>query len=310
MAGFFTLFADNGTVNLIIRKIQCVCSVNESYEEALKESTTEANPPAGVSASEVDSGAGAPSAKGSAISRVLDILESVGVAARPVTAAELSDELDIPKATIHRLCATLEKQGWLQSTLSGRGMLPGVRFNRISQGVLASSPYHAERHAILTGLSHEIGETCNISIPNGSEMIYFDRAETHWPVRVQLQVGSRVPSHSTASGKLYLSTLPLAKRNRIVKSLRLHPHTGNTIADPQLLAEELELTAKRGFSVDNEEYIEGMVALAVGVTDSQDRLFATLSFHAPSMRVPIDRVESYLPALKSAALKLRGLLED
>lgn len=255
------------------------------------------------------SGSTAGHTKGSAITRVLDILERVALAG-PVTAAELSDELSIPKATIHRLCATLEKQGLLQSTLNGRGMLPGLRFNRIALGVLASSPYHAERHAILSDLSQKIGETCNISIPDGSEMIYFDRAETHWPVRVQLQVGSRVPAHSTASGKLYLSSLPAVKRNRLVKNLRLVPHTENTLVDPQRLAQELELTAQRGYSMDNEEYIEGMVALAVAVTDSHNRLFATLSFHAPTMRIPFDQVESHLPALRLAARNLRELIEE
>ena len=262
------------------------------------------------SASADQAASGNSSQKGSAITRVLDILELIATSGRPVTAAELSDHLAIPKATIHRLCATLEKQGLLQSKMNGRGMLPGHRFHTIAVGVLASSPFRAQRHAILSKLSLEIGETCNISIPDGSEMIYFDRAETHWPVRVQLQVGSRVPAHTTASGKMYLSTLPAAKRQRILANSEIKQHTPNTVRDLSVLEKELELTRKRGFAVDNEEYIEGMVALAIAVTDHQKRLYATLSFHAPVMRVPFDTLESYLPLLRSAAEQLRELLEE
>lgn len=255
-------------------------------------------------------GGATPSQKGSAITRVLDILELVATSSRPISATELSDNLEIPKATIHRLCSTLENHGLLQSKMNGRGMLPGHRFHTIAVGVLASSPFRAERHAILSKLSLDIGETCNISIPDGSEMIYFHRAETHWPVRVQLQVGSRVPAHTTASGKMYLSSLPAAKRQRILANSDIRQHTINTVQDLGVLEKELELTRKRGFAVDNEEYIDGMVALAIAVTDHQKRLYATLSFHAPAMRVPFAALESHLPKLRLAAEQLCELLEE
>lgn len=248
--------------------------------------------------------------KGSAITRVLDILEAVASSERPLTPTELSDVLDIPKASIHRLCATLEEQGYLQARMNGRGLLPGYRFHQVALGVLASSPYRAQRHAILTGLSVEIGETCNISVPDGSEMIYFDRAETHWPVRIQLQIGSRVPVHATASGKMFLSSLPPAKRQRILSNTVLTRHTGNTITDLQVLENELGEIAERGYATDNEEYIDGMVALAVGVKDKQDRLYATLSFHAPTMRIPFDALQSYLPKVRASGKQLSELLDE
>ncbi|MFT6639729.1 MAG: IclR family acetate operon transcriptional repressor [Flavobacteriaceae bacterium] len=67
-------------------------------------------------------------------------------------------------------------------------------------GVLSAAPFQAQRRTILSTLSQDIGETCNIAVPDGAEMIYFDRAETHWPVRVNLKVGSRVPAYATAGG--------------------------------------------------------------------------------------------------------------
>lgn len=251
-----------------------------------------------------------PAQKGSAVARILDILEAVAAAERPITPAELTVQLDIPKATVHRLCISLEEQGFLQSPITGRGLLPGKRFNKVAMGVLASAPFWAQRHAILTHLSAEIGETCNISVPDGSAMIYFDRAETHWPVRIQLNIGSRVPIYSTAAGKMYLSTLPVAKQQRILDNTHLVANTPTTFVTVEELMAELALTRERGYALDNEEYIEGMVGIAVPLSNTQGRLYATLSVHAPCMRITLDDMPEHLPKLQRAADELEHLLED
>jgi len=248
--------------------------------------------------------------KGSTVTRVLDILEAVAASDRPLTPTDLSDQLAIPKASVHRLCASMEEQGFLQSRINGRGLQVGTRLHAMSLGVLASAPIQAQRRAILKTLSEEIGETCNISIPDGSEMIYFDRAETHWPVRVNLQVGSRVPACATAGGKMYLSSLDDVRRERVIKNTRLSRHTANTLVSQTALLEELKLTAQRGYATDNEEYIDGMVAMAVPVRDSTGRLYATLSFHAPCMRVPFAAVTDFLEPIQAAAKELTAVLDE
>lgn len=249
-------------------------------------------------------------AKGSTVTRVLDILDAIAEADRPLSPTEIADQLAIPKASVHRLCSSLEEYGYLQTRLSGRGLQAGSRLNRLALGVLAGAPLQAQRRAILSTLSKDIGETCNIGVPDGVEIIYFDRAETHWPVRINLQVGSRVPACATASGKMYLSSLSDARRDRVIKNTRLQRYTANTLVSQSALTDELKLTAERGYSLDNEEYIEGMVAMAVAVRDHQGRLYATLSFHAPCMRLPFSAVSDFLPDLQAASEQLSELLID
>ncbi len=248
--------------------------------------------------------------KGSTINRVLDILETVAASERPLSPTDLAVQLGIPKASLHRLVAALEKQGYLQTRMNKRGLQPGHRLHRVALGVLASAPMQSQRRAILGTLSEEIGETCNVAVPDGAEMIYFDRAETHWPVRVQLNIGSRVPVYATAGGKMYLSSLSRSKREALISHIKLTPFTPNTLLDTQVLHRELDATADRGYALDNEEYIEGMVALAVPITDENDRLYATLSFHAPCMRVSFEAVTDYLPNVRKASKKLSTLLSD
>ena len=249
------------------------------------------------------------SSKGSTVTRVLDILESVASAEKALTPTEIADQLAIPKASVHRLCTSLEQHGYLQTRLNGRGLQAGHRLNHLALGVLAASPLKAERRTILAGLSKEIGETCNIAVPDGSEMIYFDRAETHWPVRINLQVGSRVPACATAGGKMYLSSLSAVKRDRVIANSCLQRYTANTLVSKTALKDDLLATAERGYSLDNEEYIDGMVALAVPIVNRQGRMYATLSFHAPCMRLPFSAVTDFLPQLRVASEQL-SLLQD
>ena len=71
----------------------------------------------------------------------------------------------------------------------------------------------------LRQLSEEVGETCNITIPDGSQMRYLDRVETHWPLRMQFMIGTKVPLHCTASGKLFLSQLPGEQMSSLIENL-------------------------------------------------------------------------------------------
>lgn len=249
-------------------------------------------------------------AKGSTVTRVLDILGAIAEADRPLSPTEIAETLDIPKASVHRLCASMEDHGYLQTRLSGRGLQAGNRLHALALGVLSAAPFQAQRRAILTTLSEDIGETCNIAVPDGAEMIYFDRAETHWPVRISLRVGSRVPACATAGGKMYLSSLSDARQDRIIRNTRLKRYTNNTLTSVSELKADLVATAQRGYSLDNEEYLDGMVAMAVPVVDGRGRLYATLSFHAPCMRVPFSSVSSFLPKLKAASQQLSALLDE
>lgn len=247
--------------------------------------------------------------KGSTVNRVLDILTRVTEASQPMTPTELAEQLHIPRASAHRLCATLEQAGFLQSRLNGRGLVAGAKLQRMALDVLSRGDLNADHRVVLSKLSAELGETCNLAVPSGLEMIYYDRVETHWPVRVQQNVGSRVPLHATASGKMYLSSLPANRQAQLLDLIDMVAYTPNTILDRGELEQELSRIAERGYSADREEYIEGMVALAVPMTDKDGRLYATLSIQAPCMRVPYESLTDHLPAVQAASLDLSKIIQ-
>lgn len=248
--------------------------------------------------------------RGSTIQRVLDILDTVAASPKPLSATEINEVLGLPKATAHRLCSELESRGYLLKRINGKSYVPGNRLCDVAVGVLANSRFSATRHAILTSLSEQVGETCNIAYPDGLYMAYSDRVETKAPLRLQFSIGMRVPLYCTASGKLYLSTLPKARRKAIVNKLELDKRAKNTITDPQALLDELDTISRTQVSIDNQELYDDVVAIAVPITDRQDRFYSSLAIQAPVSRVSIDDEKKYIPLLREAARDLSLLAEE
>ncbi len=97
---------------------------------------------------------------------------------------------------------------------------------------------------------------------------------------------------------------------RDATSETLKANTGNTITDPDTLIHAIENVRKNGYSLDDEEFMVGMIAAAVPILDGNGRMVATLSFHAPTIRFSIEKALEFLPALRSAAADLASLLND
>ena len=128
--------------------------------------------------------------------------------------------------------------------------------------------------------------------------------ESDWPFRIQLPVGSHVPFHCTASGKTFLASLSPSLRKSFVRGMKLEALTPNTFSDPEKLLEELAVIAKQGYAVDNEEFMEGMIAVAVPIHDDRSRYCGSVAFHAPDQRLSVETALARKDFLLEGAEKL------
>jgi len=248
--------------------------------------------------------------KGTSFLRVFRILEEVVDANRPMTVVEVSEAVGLPGPTIHRLCKMLLEERLLQYEIDGRRIIGGPRLLDFGGRILSGAHLDLERRAIMEALVAEVDETCNIAIPEGTRMIYAERVEAHWPLRMQLPAGTPVPQHCTASGKLYLSQLATPARKRILSRLRLSQNTPHTITDIDALEAELKIIREQGYALDNEEFVDGLVAIAVPICDPNGRFCAGLAVHAPKFRMTADDATHRLPALRAAASQIETLIAD
>jgi IclR family transcriptional regulator, acetate operon repressor len=236
--------------------------------------------------------------------RALQLLEIIAQAEQPPSLNDLVERVALPKATTHRFVSLLETLGFARRTPDGRRYEAGHRLTALAIDVMRNSLSQAPRRAILASLVREIGETCNITVLDGSELVYLDRVESDWPLQIRLSVGSRVPLHCTASGKLFLSLASPSLRNALIESHPLQRHTSRTIIDPARLNVELDKIRQTGIGTDNEEFIDGMAAAAVPVLDSRGKICAAVAVHGPTSRLPLSRAISVAPALRQAADRL------
>ncbi|SEW18523.1 transcriptional regulator, IclR family [Cognatiyoonia koreensis] len=240
--------------------------------------------------------------------RLLFVLEELAEIGVPITPTEVNAKLGLPKPTVHRLFHTLEQEGFLQRDIDGRSYSPGRRLRKLSVNVLSSLRVRTVRLTILNELAEKIGETCNIATPDRDAMVYLDRVETKWPLRIQLPVGTSVPFHCTASGKMYLSSLSPSHFERFLSSAKLEPKTSKSLTARESLHDEIIRIRESGYSTDDEEFMEGMVAVAVPIRDDMGRLLSTLSVHAPIQRITLSELKGHLPRLNVAARELSELL--
>lgn len=236
------------------------------------------------------------------------ILEAIANAERPVSLGEIVQQLGIPKPTAHRMLAQLEAGGLIARDINGHGYGASPRLQKFALDVLTHDSLRRQRYASLQKLVHRIGETCNLTVMDKSEVLYLERIETPSPLRMSLQPGTRVPLHCTASGKLFLSQMTPHDRHQLIVRLPLQRYTPHTITDPDLLEAELDRLHAKEWSIDNEEFVLGSVCLAVPVKDLHGRCCAAVAMSAPSARVPIGKILDFLPALREAAEEIASTL--
>ena len=247
-------------------------------------------------------------ASGSSAERSLRVLALLASEGRALSLADLAARLGLPKGTAHRICSQLMASGYLARDVEERLFSVGPALRKLAFDTLNHGVVRGLRHDVLSELVREVGETCNFTTLDGAQVLYLDRVEAHWPLRLTLEVGSHVPLHCTASGKLLLAHQPPAARDALIDRITLTRMTAKTITSRDALRAECEAIANRGYASDDEEFIAGLVAIAVPVLDADGRACAAVAVHAPTARMSLAQAMGCHDALKAAARRMSDFL--
>jgi DNA-binding IclR family transcriptional regulator len=246
-----------------------------------------------------------------AVPKALRVLEVVAERERPLAIAEIAATLDLPQPTAHRIVTALERLGFVGREPGRRRIVEGRRLVGLGLNVLRAGAGSGARHAILAGLARKTGESCNLGVMAGTNVVYVDRVESHWPLGLRFEPGSEVPLHCTAIGKLLLSELPEGALDALLANGRLTRYTRTTITDVRRLKEELARVRRQGYSTDNEEFMSGVVCIAAPVRSARDgQVCAGLAISAAEARLTLAGVKRFLPDLRRAAARLSRTLAD
>ena len=241
--------------------------------------------------------------------RLMELLDLISRQAKPLALPEVMVLTGWPKPTVHRMLSQLEDGGWLVREPGGRRYAMASRLLRLAESVLSNSTQQGVRHAVLRQLVSEVGESCNLTAMSGAEVVYLDRVESAFPLRLELRPGTRVPAHCSASGKLFLAWMGARQRNALLDGLTLTRYTAGTLTEREALEAELETIRRDGHAVDAEEFVEGLVCVAVPVfAPGQRTVRCALALQAPAARMGLAQARLQLPRLQAAAQALARTL--
>ncbi|RCW63196.1 IclR family transcriptional regulator [Pseudorhodoferax soli] len=237
--------------------------------------------------------------------RLLDVLAAAG---KPMLVDDLAQQLRLPKSTTQRLCSNLAASGFAMRDIEPQAYVVGPAFRDLAESTLRFGPLRSQRHKVLKDLSEQLGETCNFTTLDGAEVIYLDRVEFKRPLRLTIDIGSHVPLHCTSSGKLLLAHMPEPDREALIAQMHLAPMTLNTIVERDTLIAQCQRIREQGYACDNQEFVAGLISIAVPVHDARQQVRATVSVHAPVERLAMDQAIARLPMLRAAASAMVGLI--
>jgi DNA-binding IclR family transcriptional regulator len=233
--------------------------------------------------------------------RAFRMLECIAQQSDGKTMSALMRDTTLPKQTVHRILEQLLLAGLVVKYPGDRRYQLGRRIEDFAVAALMAGPSQRERHGILQALVDDLGETCNITTLTGSDIVYLDRVEAAWPLRVILAPGSHVPLHATASGKLLLSLLPKPQRERLLSILPMRAVTGKTNTERSKLEQELVRTRRERIGINQEEHLQGLIAVAVPVMLTKEKACAAVAVQAPVGRKSLEDLLGCVPRMRSAA---------
>ncbi|HEY9595948.1 MAG TPA: IclR family transcriptional regulator, partial [Spirochaetia bacterium] len=202
--------------------------------------------------------------------KAIDIISLFSLEEPRLSLTEISRRLDLPKSTAHNLLTTLHSRGFVERTEDDQYAL-GVAIIARSQAVRVNVELRDRAARLLRELADASRESVYLTTLDGPQCLYIYAIESPRRLLARTAIGERVPLHCTAVGKAILAHMPDAEVGRIAKTVGLSAFTSLTITTVAELRKELELTRKRGYSIDREEHETGTYCIGGAILDSKSR---------------------------------------
>ena len=217
------------------------------------------------------------------LDRALGILVAVSRSGR-ATLTDLSMALGVPTATTHRILTTLQKHGFVMFNEDLQDWSIGIEAYRTGSSFMNRTSLSEASRPVLRHLMEQTGETANLAIPDGTEVVFVGQVETQNPIRAFFARGTRTSMHASGTGKAILASMPEESVRKLLMASGLEAFTENTLISPQELFSDLRETRERGYSFDAEERFSGMSCMGSVIFDEHQEACGGVSISGPSTR--------------------------
>jgi IclR family acetate operon transcriptional repressor len=235
------------------------------------------------------------------VERTLDLFQLLVDAEGEMGMRDMSERTRLPVATVHRLLNVLVKRGYARRNAVARRYGLGTTAMELASHIQTHTGVWERAQPYLQQLVLLTNESANLGVLEGSQAVYLAQAEAPRVMRLFTQVGNRVAFHACAVGKALAAFQTDQEREATLLLSPLTRYTRATITSREKLRVELATIRQQGYAVDEGEFEEAVHCVAVPVLDSRGRALAALSVSGPSGRVTRDRLDAWIPRMKSIA---------
>jgi len=237
--------------------------------------------------------------------KTLAILEHLGASANGISLTEMSRQLHIGKSTVHRLLATLRDHDFVWLDANSSRYVLGGKILQFREQLSRQSILIRHGEPILAALTRKTGETSNLGVIDGRDVVYLIITESMNPLRMTGQVGKRLPAHCTAIGRSILAGL---SRDELLKlygrTQKLDSYNSKSPSTVQELFNLLRTVRRTGFAYDNEELYKGVFCLGAPIRNHSGEAMAAVSLSLPSSRADAKNLSRLRSLLLEAAADL------
>ena len=231
-----------------------------------------------------------------AVERALDVLLCFSRETPELTMTQIAERIGIHKSTVHRLLATLEKKRFVQrDPVTGIYRL-GIRLLQMAYLTLEHNDLRRLAASFLRRLCDQHQENIDLSVLEDGDVVYLTMLESPQRVKLAAAVGQRLAAFATASGKAMLAYLPDETVRRILER-GMPQYTLHTLRSPEAFFEDMRQVRKQGFAVSEQEFEEGINAVAAPILDLCERPIASVAVAGPAYRLTRERMIEIGPLL-------------
>jgi IclR family KDG regulon transcriptional repressor len=218
--------------------------------------------------------------------------------------SELSNLTGYTKSTTQRIVNTLSLLKYIHQDEVTLEYYPSIKLYELGNYVVNNISIKNIAKPFLLKLYNALNETINLGILDNNNVIYLDKLVSKSPLKAELELGVEVPIYCSALGKVIAAfdNEKISFTNNYIK------YTENTIISDEELNNNLLEIKKQGYAIDNEEYVKGLICIAVPILGSTGDAIAAISVSIPKIRFENSKTDYYVSILKDYAIKIQNNL--
>ena len=235
------------------------------------------------------------------LQRGLAVLEVLASRPDGMALRDITDQLQLPGASVLRLVRTLVDLGYLSREEGTKRYFLTNRFLRFGQPPTPSRGFSESAIAAMRRVRQATGETTQLCCLIGMEMVIIEQLLSVHPFKYSADLGARCPCYSCAPGKAIIAFLPEEEQDTLINQLQFKRFTANTITTKRGFRQELIQIRELGYAVDRAEGLDGIHCAAAPILDRHGIPIGAITIAGPSSRIPEDEFQVIGEIVKEGA---------